>query len=96
MVEDILVLRNNPGFASAAVALPLAVSICLPVASAVASVEDWQHSHLREPFCYLLQGIQLLLHQDELSSSLVGGVKFPVIYCMSFADTESWRYIQFY
>ena len=42
VVEDTLVLRNNPGFASAAVASPLAVSMCLPVASAVVSVEDWQ------------------------------------------------------
>ena len=40
MVEVILVLRNNPGFASAAVALPLAVIMCHPDESAVASVED--------------------------------------------------------
>ena len=40
MVEVIFVLRSNPGFASAAVTPELAVSMCLPVASAVASVED--------------------------------------------------------
>ena len=38
--ENILVLRSNPGFASAAVTLPLAVIMCLPDESNVASVED--------------------------------------------------------
>ncbi len=41
-VVRLRVLRSNPGFASAAVALPLAVIVCLPDESAVASVEDWQ------------------------------------------------------